>query len=107
MKTRKLRVWATVQLDLLVPEDMEDQQAVDELFAETTYTFEETENIIIDDTELIEIADDSPWEAEDDEPDLDDQFYAAIQVDDITEEEFNNMSLEQQHALLEKFHNQR
>lgn len=71
MSERIVKVYATISLNLVVPDDMEDQQAIDQFFENTAYSFEETEDISIDETEFLELTTDSPYgdELEDEEED--------------------------------------
>lgn len=78
---RILTTWATIKVVMEVPDDIEDEQAVDEFFQNTHYNFGETENVGIVDTEFVDLTTESPFEEEEDE-DLDDEFYRKGYIDD-------------------------
>lgn len=77
-----LTTWATIKIVMEVPDDIEDEQVVEEFFANTHYMFGETENIGIIDTEFVDLTTDSPYEEEEEEEDLDDEFYRKGYIDD-------------------------
>lgn len=101
--SRIITAYATIKLDLEVPDDIMDEQAIDEFFDTTAYSFEETENVGIINTEFVDLSDDSPYG--DDE--MDDEFYYSYErqkeVDEERTMEFlKNLSVEKALELDEK-----
>lgn len=65
--SRILVAYATVRLELVIPDEMDDQQVLDEFFESTQVTLEETENIEIQELELLDLSTDSVFDEDIDE----------------------------------------
>lgn len=67
-----------------VSDEVDDEEAIDEFFNNSTHTFEETINVGIVDSEFVDFTTESPFEEEEDEfeEDLDDEFYRKGYIED-------------------------
>lgn len=77
-----ITTWATIKVVMEIPDGMEEEQAVDEFFNNTHYNFGETENVGIVDTEFVDLTTESPFEEDEEDEDLDDEFYRKGYIED-------------------------
>ena len=71
----KAEVFITIKAEILFPEGMVLQDAMDELFATSQVILESTENVEVTTVEIESITDEIDDDDWTDEPDLDDEFY--------------------------------